>query len=41
MAWFSYLVFSLYNSLNLLPCVCIIRLGGRKRRVESEKGAME
>jgi len=30
-----------YNSSNLLPCVCFIRLRGQKRRVESEKGAME
>jgi len=33
--------FCKYNPLNLLPCVCFIRLGGRKRRAESEKGAME
>jgi len=26
------------NSLNLLPCVCFIRLRGLKRRVQSEKG---
>jgi len=36
-----YTDFFKWNYLKILPCVCFIRLGGRHRCFENEKGAME